>query len=108
VEIDKTLTLTAPPEQVWALLLDPQAMASCVPGMQSVEVLSNTEYLACMQQKIAFITARFQLRTRIVEQRAPHYLLVEGTGEDASVASSLRQRSEMHLTAARTAAPICA
>ena len=33
-----------------------------------------------------------------MEQRAPHYLRSEGTGEDASVASSLKQQSEIFLT----------
>jgi carbon monoxide dehydrogenase subunit G len=62
-------------------------------------VVSPTEYLAVMHQKISFISARFKLRTRIVEQRAPEYLRVEGTGEDTSVASSLKQRSEVFLSA---------
>lgn len=99
MEIEKTLTVSAPREQVWALLLDPQVMGGAVPGMQSIEVVSPTEYVAVMHQKISFISARFKLRTRIVEQRAPEYLRVEGTGEDTSVASSLKQRSEVFLSA---------
>lgn len=99
MEIEKTLTVAAPREQVWALLLDPQVMAGAVPGMQSIEVLSPTEYVAVMHQKISFISAKFRLRTRIVEQQAPEYLRVEGTGEDSSVASSLKQRSEVFLNA---------
>lgn len=97
MEIEKNLIISAPREQVWALLLNPQVMGAAVPGMQSVEALSSTEYVAVMHQKIAFINARFRLRTRIIEQRAYEYLLVEGTGEDSSVASSLKQRSEIFL-----------
>ena len=97
MEIDKTLVIAAPREQVWALLLDPQVMAGAVPGMKSIEVISPTEYVAEMHQKISFISAKFKLRTRIVEQRPPEYLRAEGTGEDASVASSLKQRSEIYL-----------
>ena len=98
MEIEKTLTVSAPPERVWALLLDPQIMGGAVPGMKSIEVISPTEYVAVMHQKISFINAKFKLRTHIVEQRAPEYLRVEGTGEDASVASSLKQTSEVFLT----------
>lgn len=98
MEIEKTLTLAAPPTRVWAMLLDPQLMSACVPGMQSVEVLSPTEYTALIQVKIAFISARFKLRTSIVEQRAPEYLRTEGSGEDTSVASALKQTSELFLT----------
>ncbi len=99
MEIEKTLTVAAPVEQVWAMLLDPQVMGACVPGMQSIEVLSEDEYVALMQVKISFISARFKLRTRIVERRAPHYLRTTGTGEDAAVASSLKQQSEIFLEA---------
>lgn len=97
MDIEKTLLLDAPPARVWALLLDPAEMGRCVPGMESVEVLSEEEYLAVMKVKISFISARFKLRTRIVERDAPRYLRAEGTGEDASVASSLKQTSEMWL-----------
>nr|WP_245175988.1 MULTISPECIES: SRPBCC family protein [unclassified Cupriavidus] len=98
VEIEKTLVTAAPPARVWELLLDPNVMGACVPGMESIEVLSDVEYIAHMAVKIAFINARFRLHTKIVETRAPHYLRTEGTGEDASVASSLRQSSEIFLT----------
>lgn len=98
MDIEKTLTVNAPADRVWGLLLDPQVMGGCVPGMQSIEVISDTEYVAVIHVKIAFVSAKFKLRTTIVEQRAPHYLRTEGTGEDASVASSLKQQSEIFLT----------
>ena len=98
MEIDKSLRISAPPERIWAILLDPQAMAACVPGMQSVEIISPDEYAAVMQVKIAFVSAKFKLRTRIVERREPLFLKAEGTGEDASVASSLKQVTELTLT----------
>ncbi|MDM0072821.1 SRPBCC family protein [Variovorax sp. J2P1-59] len=98
MEIEKTLTVAAPPQRVWAMLLDPQVMGGCVPGMQSIEVVSDVEYVALMHVKIAFVSAKFKLRTTIVEQREPSYLRAEGTGEDASVASSLKQQSEIFLT----------
>ena len=97
MEIEKTLWLDAPPARVWALLLDPNAMGACVPGMESIEVISDSEYVAVMKVKISFISARFKLKTRIVERDEPRYLRAEGTGEDTSVASSLKQVSEMWL-----------
>jgi carbon monoxide dehydrogenase subunit G len=97
MEIDKSLSLDATASRVWALLLDPQAMGACVPGMESIEVLSPDEYKAVMKVKIAFVSARFTLRTRIVERREAHYLKAEGVGEDAAVASSLKYTSEIFL-----------
>lgn len=98
MEIEKKLIVSAPRERVWALLLDPHVMTGAVPGMQSIDVISPTEYVALMKVKISFISAKFKLHTHIVEQREPEYLRAEGTGEDASVASSLKQTSEVFLT----------
>lgn len=82
MEIEKILTLAAPPARVWALLLDPTVMGGCVPGMKSIEVDSDVEYLAEMHVKIALVNARFKIKTMIVETQPPHYLRSEGTGED--------------------------
>lgn len=98
MEIDKSLKFAASPEQIWAILLDPEAMAACVPGMKSVEIISPDEYAALMHVKIAFVSAKFKLRTRIIEKHEPLFLKAEGTGEDASVASSLKQVTELTLT----------
>lgn len=98
MDIEKILTVAAPPAQVWALLLDPTVMGACVPGMKSIQVVSDVEYLAEMHVKIAFVSARFKIKTTIVETRPPHYLRSEGTGEDTSVASSLKQVSEIFLS----------
>lgn len=97
MEIEKTLILPSSPERVWALLLDPQAMAQCVPGMKSVQVVTPDEYTAEMVTKVSFITARMKLRTRIIERDEPRYLKAEGSGEDSSVASSMKQTTEMYL-----------
>jgi carbon monoxide dehydrogenase subunit G len=98
VEIEKTMVVEAPMGRVWSLLLDPRIMAGCVPGVQSVQVLSDTEYLADIKVKISFISANFKIKTTILETKPPHYLRCEGTGEDSSVASSVKQTSEMFLT----------
>lgn len=98
MEIEKKLTVSAPRERVWALLLDPHVMTGAVPGMQSIDVISPTEYVAQMKVKVSFVSAKFKLHTRITEQREPEYLRAEGTGEDDSVASSLKQTSEIFLS----------
>ncbi len=97
MDIEKTMVVAAPIERVWGVLLDPKAMAGCVPGVQSVQVLSDNEYLAEIKVKLSFISANFRIRTTILETRPPEYLRCEGTGEDASVASSLKQTTEMFL-----------
>ena len=101
MEIEKTMVIAAPIDRVWRVLLDPKIMTGCVPGVQSVQVLSDTEYLSDIRIKISFISANFKIKTTILETKPPHYLRCEGTGEDSSVASSVKQTSEMFLTEQR-------
>jgi carbon monoxide dehydrogenase subunit G len=98
MDVEKKLVVAAPAARVWELLLDPKVMGACVPGMQSIEVVSDTEYLATIHVKLAFISAKFKMRTLITEMRAPNYLCSESTGEDTSVASSLKSTTEVFVT----------
>ncbi|PHP64784.1 hypothetical protein CSC94_22555 [Zhengella mangrovi] len=97
MDIELKHDFAAPADRLWTLLLDPHAMANCVPGMQSVEVVSDTEYVARMKVKIAFISASFTIRTVITEQTSPDYLRCESTGEDSAVGSSVKSINEMFL-----------
>ena len=98
MDIEKTMRCAASAQDIWSLLLDPQVMGECVPGMQSIEVISATEYLSEMHVKFSFISAKFKLRTSVVEQRPPHYLRSQGSGEESALASTLKQTSEIFLT----------
>ena len=97
MEIEKTAVLSAPIERVWLHILDPKIMAMCVPGMQSIDVISDKEYLASLKVKISFISASFKIRTLIETLEHPKYLKTTGTGEDAALASSLKHQSEVFL-----------
>jgi carbon monoxide dehydrogenase subunit G len=98
MEFEKTTTVAAPMARVWQLLLDPQVMGACVPGMESIDVVSETQYVVNIHVKVSFVSTRFKVRTNIVEMRPPSYLRSEGAGEDSSLASSLKQSSEVFLT----------
>jgi uncharacterized protein len=91
LEIEKNSILSGTPGQLWQLLLDPQVMGACVPGMKSIEVITSTEYMAKMEVKISFLTAKFKIKTVIAEQDRPRFLKSQGTGEDSSIASSFKQ-----------------
>jgi len=97
VRVEKTALVAAPRERVWKMLLDPHVMAACVPGMESIEVLSDTDYTATLQVKLSFVSARIRLKICIAQMRAPAYLCSIGTGEDSTVTSTLKQTSEIFL-----------
>jgi len=97
LEIEKTTTLRASIDRVWRLLRDPEVMRFCVPGVESVEVVSDTDYLISIHVKMAFVSVRFKVETTVVEMRPPSYLKSVGAGEDSTFTSSLKQSSEVFL-----------
>ena len=44
MRLEGTYTIAAPRAQVWQLLMDPQAIASCVPGCEAFEPLGGDRY----------------------------------------------------------------
>lgn len=97
MDIRKTVSLQASPDQVWAFILDPQRMSACVPGVQSVEVISADEYVTVVKVKISFVTATFKIRTTIDAREAPWHLACSGQGEDSGLASKLKHQTQVSL-----------
>lgn len=99
MDIELSSVIDAPIQKLWDTLLDPNRMARCVPGVVSVEIVSDREYAVQLQVRIAFIAARFKVRTTITELTPPTYLRCESSGEDSSIGSSVKSTSEMFVTA---------
>lgn len=98
MEFEKTASIGAPAARVWPMLLDPEVMGACVPGMESIDVVNDRQYVVSIHVKLSFVSARFKVRTTIVEMGAPTYLRSDGAGEDATLTSSLKMASEVFLT----------
>lgn len=97
MRIAKSVLVPAPAERVWAVLLDPVAMTACVPGVESIDVVSPTDYVVGVKVKVGFVSARFRVKTTITEQRAPVFIRSHGAGADATLTSSLKLASELEL-----------
>lgn len=98
MELELSHIFPIPIETLWTFILDPQRVSKCVPGMQSVDVISDTEYNASIKVKIAFISAQFSIRTVITEMKAPHHLQAEANGQDKSIGSAVKALVDMKLT----------
>jgi uncharacterized protein len=58
----------APPEKVWAFLSDMRKIGSCVPGVQSVEILDDTHARWNLKVKIGPLSQTFVVMTETLEQ----------------------------------------
>jgi carbon monoxide dehydrogenase subunit G len=96
--IDGSFVVRAPPEQVLARLFDARAMASCLPGCESIEALSNDRYHAIVAIALAGVKARFDLQVEITG-REPDGIRAVTRGEEGGNASTLEATSDVRLSA---------
>jgi carbon monoxide dehydrogenase subunit G len=87
MDLKGTYTFNAPRERVWALLMDTEAIAGCIPGCDALEPLGDDRYRATLTVALAAVTGTYQGTVAIVEKQEPesYKLLVEGQGRPGFV-----------------------
>jgi hypothetical protein len=87
MEINGTYTFDAPPDRVWALMMAPEAIASCIPGCERLEPDGDNRYKAAITIGMAAITGKYEGTVVIADQVEPHSyrLVVEGQGRPGFV-----------------------
>jgi uncharacterized protein len=90
----------APPEAVWAFLLDPKRLAPCIPGCDKLEVVDERTYRLRLAVKVGFLSTRQDIRVEIVETDPPRRLVSQGRGEDSRLGSRVEVRTSLELSPA--------
>jgi 2-furoyl-CoA dehydrogenase large subunit len=75
-----TVDLPATPEAIFAVLLDPAALAKVIPGCHALEATGPNQYRADVTIGVGMIKARFEARIGLSEIDAPHRLRLAGAG----------------------------
>jgi carbon monoxide dehydrogenase subunit G len=87
MDITGSYTFNAPPERVWELMLDPAAIASCIPGCETLEPDGEDRFRATITIGMAAITGTYE-GTVVLSEKLPHTsyrLSVEGQGRPGFV-----------------------
>ena len=82
MKIEGTYTLNAPRELVWTLMIDPDVLSRCVPGVQSLENTEGTSYKLALKTGVGAIKGVYTGAIRLEDLREPeHYIMiVDGKG----------------------------
>ena len=97
MRIEVKSIIKAPIQNVWDFLLDPQKLASCVPGCENVLSLDENSYMVIEAVKVGPISAKFNLKVTIVEMTPPHHLRVTIEGKDAKTTSLVNTKVWINL-----------
>ena len=90
MDITGSYTFTAAPERVWDLMMDPKAIASCIPGCEELVPDGPDRYRAKITLGMAAITGTYEGTVVITEkvQNSSYRLGVEGQGRPGFVKGS--------------------
>lgn len=64
------------PEEVWAALNDPEVLAKCIDGCQSMRRLEDGSFAAAVKAKIGPIRATFKANLQLADLRPPQSYLI--------------------------------
>jgi carbon monoxide dehydrogenase subunit G len=73
--------LPAAREAVWAKLNDPEVLKACIPGCETLEMLSEHEFQAVATNKIGPVKARFKGKVRLSDLDPPNGYRISGEGD---------------------------
>lgn len=87
MEITGSYTFQAPPDRVWSLLMDPDVIASCIPGCDRFEPAGEDRYRARLTVALAAITGTYD-GTVVIAEKVPessYRLIADGQGKPGFV-----------------------
>ena len=87
MNINGSYTFNAPPARVWALLMDPAIIASCIPGADRFEPEGENRYRTKLTVAMAAITGSYEGTVTISEvvPQTSYVLTAEGQGRPGAV-----------------------
>jgi hypothetical protein len=100
MDIAGSYTFDAPPDKVWALLMDPAVIASCIPGCETFEPTGEHSYRARLTVALAAITGTYDGNVTLTDlvPQTSYRLLAEGKGRpgfvNGNAAVTLRPEGE--------------
>jgi uncharacterized protein len=74
-------TLPAGRPKVWAMLNDPEVLKACIPGCESLDKLSDTEFQAVAVTKIGPVKAKFKGKVTLSDLDPPNGYKISGQGD---------------------------
>jgi uncharacterized protein len=101
MKIENSFDVAAPPDRVYAYLLDVNRVAGCVPGAELSEVVDPDTFKGKVRIKVGPITVAYNGTARIVERdEAAHTATLQADGRETTGPGSARATALMSVAGA--------
>jgi carbon monoxide dehydrogenase subunit G len=104
MELDHEFTVPVPADQAWAVLLDIERIAPCMPGA-TLDSVDGDEFTGRLKVKLGAMTITYRGSARIASRdETTHTVSIEGTGKEARGAgtASATVQAQLHDEGERT------
>jgi uncharacterized protein len=100
MQLENSFSVGAPPDRVFAYLLDVNKVAGCVPGAELSEVVDPTTFKGKVKIKVGPITVAYSGTAKIVDRNdAQHVATLEAEGRETTGPGSARAKALMSVEA---------
>lgn len=103
--IDHRITVAAPPERVWAFMMDIPAVSRCVPGVNDVARIDDETYSGVMSVRVGPISVKLDGKVILAERdEAAHQARMDLQAADKRINGAVNAKMRMHLASADSGA----
>lgn len=107
MELTHEFDIDAPPDDVFAFLLDAPAVATCVPGVVIDEVVDESTFKGTLKVKVGPVTVRYRGNGYIQEaDKDRRVATIRAEGEEQGAAGSVSATMQMSVAAAGPASRV--
>ena len=84
MDINGEFRVPANRDRVWEALNDPLMLKECIPGCESIERQSESEFIAVVRSRIGPVNARFDSRIELSNLNPPASYTISGAGKSGA------------------------
>jgi len=96
--IEQRITVPAPPERVWAFMMDIPAVSRCVPGLDNVARIDDQTYSGVMSVRVGPIAVKLDGRVLLAERdEAARHARMDLQAADKRVNGAVNAKMNMNL-----------
>ncbi len=97
MDIEKEFRVAAPQAEVWEFITSAEKIATCIPGIESVEIRSPGKFTGVMTIKVGPIKTSVKADVDELEQKSPKYAAYSIKGEEGGRASRMKADAKLYL-----------
>ncbi|MSO64859.1 MAG: carbon monoxide dehydrogenase [Alphaproteobacteria bacterium] len=85
MEMSGEYRIAAAKSVVWTALNDPEVLKACIPGCETVDKISDTEFTATVTARVGPVAAKFKGKVTLSDLDPPNGYTISGEGQGGAV-----------------------